>query len=247
MIIGRLFYKNPRRSDALCSHWVTPRAREHSSLPNREPIQLGWCRVTNNKPWNHGLIHPYACTALQGNPLNGSISYTKDMAEGTRELSLRVNRSIHIILCPSDTEKTNARHISLTNLGSGVIFGIVSSKQKKHQFHPGLKELQNDFAWTFCWAFYETNPRIIEIYNATFSRPCSNPATSSVVFKAQEWRKLYTCPFALRPVGLRMSQRKPPLPWSASYWQPEWVWSEWLDLSYPNRRNYNEVPGWAGE
>lgn len=24
-------------------------------------------------------------------------------------------------------------------------------------------------------------------------------------------------------------------------------WLEWLDLSYPNRRNYNEVPGWAGE
>lgn len=58
------------------------------------------------------------------------------MAEGTRELSLRVNRSIHIILCPSDTEKTNARHISLTNLGSGVIFGIVSSKQKKTPISP---------------------------------------------------------------------------------------------------------------
>ena len=43
------------------------------------------------------------------------------------------------------------------------------------------------------------------------------------------------------------SPRKPPSPWSASCWQPEWVRSEWLDLSYPNRRNYNEVPGWAGE
>lgn len=155
MIIGRLFYKNPRRSDALCSHWVTPRAREHSSLPNREPIQLGWCRVTNNKPWNHGLIHPYACTALQGNPLNGSISYTKDMAEGTRELSLRVNRSIHIILCPSDTEKTNARHISLTNLGSGVIFGIVSSKQKKTPISPraerASKRLRLDILLSLLW------------------------------------------------------------------------------------------------